>query len=173
MGVRKKSLSYYILLALEKSVDGYIRFEDFANHYYRYHYGAPELEKSQFAQALKRLRERGLIRADKTDACKLVLKLTQLGQDALGLGFDEKNWDGKWRIVAFDIPENKRSVRRILRSRLKMWQFVPWQKSVWATKRNIMEKIKKIIQELEIEDWIAIIESNSVFVKNISTSDRV
>lgn len=172
MSVRKKSLSYYILLMLEKSVDGFIRIDDFRAHHYRYHYGVPELEQSQFSQALKRLRERGLIEEDKIDAGKVILKLTELGYDALGLEFDEKEWDGKWRIVVFDIPENKRSVRRILRSRLKMWEFVPWQKSVWATKRNITEKLKKLIQELEIEDWVAIIESDNIFVKNIPVSDR-
>lgn len=43
--VRKNSLSYFILLSLEKAIDGYVRFEDFTYHHYRYHYGIPDLKQ--------------------------------------------------------------------------------------------------------------------------------
>lgn len=174
MAVRKKSLSYYILLALEKAVDGYVRLEDFMYKPGYYAYGSGweyPLDKSDLAQAFKRLRERGLIKEDKVDAGKVIFKLTGLGQDALGTKVDEK-WDGKWRIVIFDIPEQKRNIRRILRDRLKMWEFVQWQKSVWATKRNVTEKLKKLIKELGVDDWIAVLESDNVFIHHSSVSDR-
>ena len=48
-----KKVAFY----LEKTIDGYIRVEDFAYHHYRYHYGIPDLKKSSLSQALKRLRE--------------------------------------------------------------------------------------------------------------------
>jgi hypothetical protein len=58
----RKSLSEFILLALERSVDGYVRLGDFANnsHIYARGYDRP-LKKSALSQAIKRLRKRGLI----------------------------------------------------------------------------------------------------------------
>ncbi len=62
MGGTKKPLTNTILLALEKSVDGYVKFEDFINHPHKYLYGYPKMiKKPLLAQALKRLREKGLV----------------------------------------------------------------------------------------------------------------
>ena len=132
MAVKKKSLSYYILLSLEKAVDGYVRFEDFTYHHYRYHYGIPDLKQSELSQALKRLRERGLVIEDKINVDKVIFKLTQLGQDTLGLEFNEKDWDGKWRVVIFDIPEERKSIRNQIRKALVSVGFMRLQDSVWV-----------------------------------------
>lgn len=42
-----------------------------------------------------------------------------------------KKWDGKWRIVFFDIPAYRHSVRDALRKSLKRLNFHQFQKSVW------------------------------------------
>lgn len=163
--VRKNSLSYLILLTLEKAIDGYVRFEDFTYHHYRYKWGIPELEQRELSQALKRLRERGLILEDKADVDKIIIKMTDLGKTALGVESEEK-WDGKWRIVIFDIPEQKRIIRNLFRRRLKDWGFKRWQQSVWVTKRNVTEKLRLLIDDLKIADWIAVIESEDALIGN-------
>lgn len=162
---KKETIGKMILFALEKTVDGYVRFEDFTYHHYRYHYGYPDLKKASLAQALKRLREKGFV--EKTtlkDENKIILKLTEAGREFLLLSKsdDQVEWDGKWRMVIFDIPENKRLVRDILRSRLKLWGFKPWQKSVWASKKNITNKLRQLIKELKIGDWVLVFESDNV-----------
>lgn len=153
-------------MVLEKAVDGYVRFEDFTYHHYRYKYGIPELKKAALAQALKRLREKGYIEklSDNKDEAKIIFKLTELGREFILLSKpeDEIKWDGKWRVVVFDIPEGKRLVRDILRSRLKLWGFNQWQKSVWASKKNITTKLRNFIKELGIDDWVLVIESDNV-----------
>lgn len=162
---KKASIGKLVLLVLEKTVDGYVRFEDFTYHHYRYHYGIPELKKASLAQAFKRLREKGFIEenADRKDESKIVYKLTEIGKEFLLLSKsdEEIEWDGKWRIVVFDIPESKRLVRDILRSRLKLWGFKPWQKSVWASKKNITAKLRNLVEELDITDWVLVIESDN------------
>lgn len=163
--VKKNSLSYFILLALEKSVDGYVRFEDFTYHHYRYKWGIPELKKSELSQAFKRLRERGLIIKENIDTDKIVLKLTEIGREALGEDVNEE-WDGKYRIVIFDIPEQKRVIRNLFRRRLIAWGFKRWQQSVWITKRNVTKKLRLLIADLKIDDWIAVIESEDAFIEN-------
>ncbi len=154
-----------MLLALEKAVDGYVKFEDFVNNPGFYVQGMREVDKSEFSQALKRLKERGLIKKDNIDANKVIFKLTDLGRNMLGLEVEEE-WDGKFRIVIFDIPEQKRVIRNLFRRRLKEWGFKRWQQSVWVTKRNVIKKLKILITDLKIEDWIAVIESDDVSIGN-------
>ena len=56
-----KKVTNFILLALEKAVDGYVRFEDFTYHHYQYIYGIQELKKASLSKALQRLRQGGII----------------------------------------------------------------------------------------------------------------
>lgn len=169
MGIKKKSVANFILLVLEKSVDGYCRFEDFTYNHYRYHYGIPELKKPALSQALRRLRQGGYIEKDVKEG-KVVYKLSELGTDALGI--DNSPWDGKWRLVIFDIPEDKRGIRDLFRRKLKEWEFKRWQQSVWITKKNITGKLRKLIAELEITPWVAVIESEDQSLHYITFNGR-
>lgn len=163
---KKATIGKLILFTLEKAIDGYCRVEDFAYHHYRYHYGIPELKKAAIAQELKRLREKGYIEKfpDKKNESKIIFMLTEAGKEFLLLSKSESEieWDGRWRFVIFDIPESKRVIRSILRNRLKLWGFVPWQKSVWVSKKNLTNKLRGLIEELGIEDWVMVIESDNV-----------
>lgn len=161
MKVYKKSLTNAILLSLEKAVDGYIRLEDFAYHHYRYHYGIPELKKSSLSQALKRLREGGLIEEVRLKK-DVIIKLTEEGRDLIKDPFDESKWDGKYRIVIFDIPEQKRIIRNLFRRNLKKWGFKHLQKSVWISKRNVFDKLNSYIKDLGLEKWVIVIESDKL-----------
>lgn len=44
-----------------------------------------------------------------------------------------KKWDGKWRVVVFDIPEKYKKVRDIFRMRLKQLGLYPFQESVFVS----------------------------------------
>lgn len=44
----------------------------------------------------------------------------------------KRKWDGKWRVLAFDIPEKKRSLRNKVRSTLQGFGFQKLQDSVWV-----------------------------------------
>lgn len=159
----RKGLSSLILLTLEKSVDGYVRFEDFTTHHYRYHYGIPKLKKSAFAKALKRLREKGMV--DFVDEKELIIRLTDEGRSQAlwaKLKFNQEKWDGRWRIVIWDIPEKRRAARDLLRAKLKGLGFKHWQQSVWATKMNCTKVLREFIKQIGTEDWVMVIESDNV-----------
>lgn len=159
----KKSLTNLILYTLEKSVDGYVRLEDFAYHHYRYHYGIPELKKASLAQAFRRLRENGLIELISDQ--EITFKLTEKGKDKAliaSLKFGNEIWDGKWRLVIFDIPEKRRPARDLLRQKLKEWGFVRLQKSVWGSKKNCLKPLRNFIKQVGIEDWVMVLESEDI-----------
>lgn len=173
MKISKKSLSSAILLALEKTVDGYVRLEDFSSKTYLYAQGYDrQLKKSRLSQEIKRLRERGLIEQNIAEDAILV-KLTELGRDTLGpKEVNEQDWDRKYRIVIFDIPEDKRRIRDLFRRRLKHWGFKIWQQSVWVTKNNITDKLRKSVTELGLEKWVAILESDNIAPDHILFNGR-
>ena len=45
----------------------------------------------------------------------------------------DRGWDGKWRMVVFDVPEEKRSLRNELRHELRAARFGGLQGSVWIS----------------------------------------
>lgn len=173
MKIKTGSLSEGILISLEKTIDGYVRLEDFAYNSWKYAYGdASILKKSALSQAVKRLRERGLLTIEKkTDEEAVLFKLTSLGKESLGY-IDEKQWDGKWRIILFDIPEKQKVTRNVLRRRLREWDFELWQQSVWITKRNITSKLRKLIIDLKIDNWVVVIESEDPAINHILLNGR-
>lgn len=161
---RKKSLTNFILLTLEKAVDGYMRIEDFASNPGLYaYYSRDFLKKSSLSQALKRLREGGLI--ELVSDRDLTFRLTDKGREKVVLASflqDNKAWDGKWRLVIFDVPEKRRTVRDILRRKLKDWGFIPFQQSVWGTKKNCTKSLRNFIKSVGIGDWVMVIESDDI-----------
>lgn len=156
---KKKSLTNLVLLALEKSVDGYVAFEDFIYN--------PLLErpvkKSALALALKRLRQNGLVEliSDKD----LTYRLTDSGKDKAlwkKMMWEDEPWDGKWRIVVWDIPEKRRVTRDLLRYKLKQLGFSKLQKSIWITKKNCTKVLQDFINQVGIKDWVKVFESVEV-----------
>lgn len=167
---KRKTLTNLILLVLEKSVDGYVRLEDFLYNpgYYAYGDGWEyPLKKSNLAKAFKRLRERGFVEliSDK----ELTFRLTDQGKDqALWQKMKEANdkWDKRWRLAIWDIPEKRRIARDLLRFKLKQLGFNQWQKSVWATKVNCTKLLREFIKQIGVEDWVMVIESDNVGMRD-------
>ena len=163
---KRKSLSKFILLMLEKSVDGFVRLEDFLYKpgYYAYGNGWEyPLDKSVLATTLRRLRENGLV--DFIDDKILAARLTDFGKyKALWIKMreEEEKWDGKWRLVIWDIPEKRRKTRDLLRYQLKQLGFKRFQNSVWVSQKNCTELLKEYIKKVGIGDWVQVLESDKI-----------
>lgn len=52
-----------------------------------------------------------------------------------------EKWDGKWRILLFDIAELKRTYREALRGKLKDLGFQLFQKSAWITPYDCVKEV--------------------------------
>lgn len=152
---------------MEKAVDGFVRFEDFANNsgFYAYHDGWDyPLKKSLLSLTLKRLRENGFV--DFIDDEELTFRLTDKGRSKAlwtKMRLEDEEWDGKWRLVIWDIPEKRKKVRDLLRYQLKQLGFEKIQNSVWASKKNCALIVNEYIKKVGIEDWVKVMESSSVY----------
>jgi len=80
------------------------------------------------------------------------LKITSKGRLRLIKKKILKNWDGYWRIIAFDIEERRRETRDVLRSKLRFLGCMPIQKSVWITPNDISADLEELFDILDIEE---------------------
>jgi len=161
---KKSTLSDLILLALEKSIDGFVRLEDFTSHLHAYGLGYHRhLNQASLAKALSRLRQGGLVEMISDN--EIVLKLTDAGKERAviyNIAHQKQDWDGKWRLVIFDIPEKRRVVRNVLRRQLINWGFQRLQHSVWASQKNYTQVMRSFIKKVGIEKWVMVIESSNI-----------
>lgn len=67
-------------------------------------------------------------------------------------------WDGKWRLVLFDIPEVQRYVRDRLRRALKRLGLGILQASVWITPNNIKNEVAEIEKRMSLTSKIKYFE---------------
>jgi DNA-binding transcriptional regulator PaaX len=59
----------------------------------------------------------------------------------------EPRWDGKWRLILFDIPESKRATRDYLRSVLKRAGCHEFQRSMWMYPHKLPLYIMKLLSD--------------------------
>lgn len=91
-------------------------------------------KKEGIKAARKRLVDKGLL-AYKNNYLELTkkgeAKLRQLELHDFKYKKSQK-WDGKWRILIFDIPEDNRQLRDKIRTTLQLIGFTKLQQSVWV-----------------------------------------
>lgn len=98
-----------------------------------------QAQKRQAIQnAITRLHRNGLLEFRRTTRGQVV-RITDKGRRELimrgsraVLGEQPQHWDGKWRLIVFDIGEHRKRTRELLRRALSNIGFVQLQKSVWV-----------------------------------------
>lgn len=94
--------------------------------------------------------------------------LTDKGFAELSLQFPffrflKEKWDGKWRIISYEIPEKKRELRDRLRREMQGWGLGPWHRSFWITPHPILENLRQLVSQKEEEQYIQAFESDHAF----------
>lgn len=94
--------------------------------------------RQRFLNDLKNLQIRELIDYREMADGKVKITLTKNGREKLLIYKLEDmklqkpvKWDGKWRLVIFDIPHSYKKARDAFRQKLKSLEFYPIQKSVF------------------------------------------
>ena len=91
----------------------------------------------QAKTALGRLSAKGLVTFEERDGRRYA-RITDRGKRVLELETQKadmtrkRKWDRRWRVVIFDIPERRKSVRNRLRRFMGTYGFVRLQDSVWV-----------------------------------------
>ena len=136
-GIRK---TYERILKL-KSVQDY--YEELKN-----------LKENSARIILWRLEKKGLVAKKQKyyQLTNLGLKVVKKIQKVI-----EQPWDGKWRIVMFDIPEKRRTERNWLRFQLVAFDYKPLQKSVFIGQKPLDEDFYKELLNRDLNQWVRLI----------------
>lgn len=75
---------------------------------------------------------------------------------------EQPKWDGLWRIVMFDIPENKRIARRAINLALKKLGCIQYQKSVFITPYPCAKEIDFVGKCFDVRRHIHLITAKEI-----------
>jgi hypothetical protein len=73
-----------------------------------------------------------------------------------------KHWDGKWRIVLFDIPEKNRLFRDILREHLYALDFLKLQHSVFISPYPFEKPILELVALYSAEPYVRVVTATKI-----------
>lgn len=92
--------------------------------------------------ALSRMVKRGLLVSTRSGR-RTFYAMTPRAQQVMrrgaerivAFGVDDDDWDGRWSLVAFSVPEANRAAREALRTRLRWLGFAPLYDALWVSPR--------------------------------------
>ena len=95
-------------------------------------------------------------------------KLTEKGFSELCFQFPffrflKEKWDGKWRVISYEIPEKKREMRDRLRREMQGWGLGPWHRSFWVTPHPVLEHLKDLVSQKDEEQYIQAFQADHTF----------
>lgn len=124
-----------------------------------------------FCQSFQRLSSEKLIQEQKLPDGSFKLVLTEKGKKVarqlsfLGSSINfkkPKKWDGKWRVVMFDIPEKDRLFRNILRAHLYDLDFKKLQHSVFVSPYPFEKEILDLVTLYSAEKYVRVITATKI-----------
>lgn len=129
-----------------------------------------QYKRNNFLKSVQRSLKTGYIERIEKNG-DMYLRLTTAGQkkvhrDFSLLALSKKLWDGKWRLVFFDIEEVSRGVRHRLRTKLKELGFAMLQKSVWITPHDMAKDFYEFFRSTGVDDRVFIIEGKDLLAGN-------
>jgi phenylacetic acid degradation operon negative regulatory protein len=117
------------------------------------------IEKQQYDNAVWKLKHSGRIKVVIKNNKKF-LKCTKKGQLQILLkkaGIETSGkWDGKWRLITFDIPEAYREKRALFRDLLKRNNFVFLQASVFISPYPLNAEALGYLEKSGLIDFVRI-----------------
>ncbi len=120
------------------------------------------INKKELQYEIRKLYQSKIVKKKKNPDGSTTMILTDKGKlKALTYKFEEirvdkKNWDGKWRLVIFDVPEKIRWGRSALRKKIKELGFYELQKSALIFPYACEDEINFIIEFFNMRKYVRI-----------------
>lgn len=135
------------MLGLQRRPDNYFKVIKALAHDWK------EIDRRALYRSIKKLYSSRLIKTHRNNDGSWTFILTEDGKKkTLTYQIENikiapmKKWDGKWRIVLFDVPEKSRFIRDALRRILIRVGFFEYQKSVFVYPFECKDEIDFIIE---------------------------
>jgi phenylacetic acid degradation operon negative regulatory protein len=174
--MKKINVSDWLSLCLAGVFDFLMEMRDpfglISNYYQRtYGYVPIRFQRFNISHTLWRaIKTKRLIK--KKERNKIFFYLSSLEEKRLKKKFPlliikNNQWDGFFRVVVYDIEEERKRVRDYLRENLKKFGFGMFQKSVWISPHNFLREIKKIIEKANLKGRVIYFETRNFYIKDI------
>ncbi|OGE87962.1 MAG: hypothetical protein A3J07_02270 [Candidatus Doudnabacteria bacterium RIFCSPLOWO2_02_FULL_49_13] len=150
---------FIIPAALFSPFAGYALIRGTTHHYFK---------KRDFNRELARLKKRNYIALTKTDKGWLIQLLAKGRIRAKQVAFENiklpkaKVWDGRWRLFSFDIPEEYKNARNMLRFKLKSLGCFNIQRSLFAYPYDCKRELQAIVQHYKVEKFTMFAETSYI-----------
>lgn len=119
------------------------------------------MSEQSVRSTIVRMSRAGWLRVDRINR-KSYYSLTSNGKRLLDEGADRifhsysprQPWDGKWRLVAYSIPETLRDKREQLRQELGYLGFGSLTNALWISPRDLRSQVEQLATALEIKEHV-------------------
>lgn len=129
----------------------------------RKHFGE-SLSDSDLSRKLDSLKRRGYIRIYNDDS-RCSIEFTQKARCKMAENdCADCHPDGDFRLISFDVPEDKSYGRNMFRKKIKAAGAVQLQKSLWVCDHNISEVVELAAIEYGIDEYVvyAVIKKSNI-----------
>lgn len=119
-----------------------------------------KIKEQEIAKEIQKLYRSKLVQFKEQKGGTISMVLTEKGKlKTLRYRFEEMRvvphqWDGKWRMVTFDIPEKKKGARNALRRKLRELGFCELQKSVFVLPYECKDEIDFVIEFFSLRPYV-------------------
>ena len=124
-----------------------------------------KINETSLKRAIKSLYESKLIEAREHENGSMTIVLSENGKKkALTYNMDTMTikkppiWDGKWRMVMFDIPDKRKKERDVLRSLLKQLGFIKYQESVFILPYECKNAVDYVVEFFNLRPHVRLLE---------------
>jgi len=119
-----------------------------------------KIDRHLIYNAISRLNKKRLIELIEKNN-ELYIKITENGKKLVkSFDYDDlklpksKDWDKKWRLVIFDIPDKKKKERHAFSKKLKDIGFYPIQESVFVYPYDCRDEVDFICEFLSVSHYV-------------------
>jgi len=135
--------------------------------HYLYGWVPERWKRHHFKRAARRMLKTGDIEKAIVKG-KPVLRLTSQGNEKWIREFPlfhlaQGRWDGLWRIVSFDIPEQLKGRRESLREKIERIGMGRLQESLYITPFDFGTDLQEFVQAHGLTDFVVVFEANHTF----------
>ena len=123
-----------------------------------------DINERELKLAIKRLYESKLVSKVKNSDKTVSFVLSEGGKKIVltynidKIKIQKTKWDGKWRIVTFDIPEKLKPVREDIREYLKKFGFREFQRSTFIIPFECRKEVEYLVEFFNIRRYVRYME---------------
>lgn len=162
---RKLRISDVILRALVVGLRTLGEIDSILTNPYQYVHSLPYKE-TVVTDAVQRMVRTGYLSREGRGK-KAVYRLTEMGEQRVRekismFLIEPVRWDGRWRMVIYDIEESERRSRNRLRRFLKSVGFGMLQRSIWVSPYPVRAVLEEFLEESGMKDVVLVAEADYV-----------